>query len=65
MLYYLQSILYLQYIVVCMFLQYIDLWKCEILQCTVKFYMHLLYIITIRFKFSKGWLVDCLPVFLL
>ena len=58
-------LLFLQYIVLCMFSQCIGLKNGKILQCTVKFYMHLLYIFTIQCKFYRGSLADWLPAFLL
>ena len=45
-------LLYLQYILLCMFLQYIGLKNCKILQCTVKFYRHLLYLYNTMFLYS-------------
>ena len=58
-------LLFLQYIVLSMFLHYIGLKNGRILLCTVKFYMHLLYIFTIQCKFYRGSLADWLPAFLL
>ena len=48
-----------------LFLQYIGLKNGKILQCTVKFYMHLLYIFTLQCKFYRGSFADGLPAFLL
>ena len=43
-----------------MFLQYIALKNCRILQCTVKFYMHLLYILQYNVNFTGvGWQIGC------
>ena len=48
-----------------MFLQYFGLKNCQILQCTIKFYMHLLYIFTVQCKFYRSLLENCLQAFLL
>ena len=44
---------------------YIALKNCKILQCTVKFHVHFLYIFTIQCKFYRDWLADWLPAFVL
>ena len=47
-------------VVLCMFLQYIDLKNCKILQCIVKFYMHLLYFLQYNVNFTGvGWQIGC------
>ena len=59
---------YLQYIILCMFLQYIGLKNCKIVQCTVRFLHASLYFLKIQCTFYRGLLADWLhwlPAFLL